>query len=144
MLEHIFRNITDIRVFDIFYVEYSDCELVDIDDIMKSLECPEVMHIQVEDSIKHLVEEKILEMEYVKLEGCSGCRTCTWTDKLHLPRVGEHKKHKPFDVRHDDFPYYRLADNEITKHLFLAVFNNCMSTCDDVQKELDKEELDKE
>ncbi len=140
MLEHIFRNITDIRVFDIFYVEYCDYELADIDDIMKSLEYPDVMRIQIEDSIDHLVKEKILEQIYVKLEGWGGCRTCTWTDKLHLPRVGEHKKHTPFEIRHDDFPQYRLLDNEITKHLSLAAFNSSMMQCNNVQKKLDKKE----
>ena len=132
MLENIFRNITDIRVFDIFYVEYSDCEPVDIDDIMKSLEYPYVMRIQVEDSVDHLVKEKILEQTYVKVEGHSGCRTCLYTDKLHLPRVGEHKKHVPFEINHDKFPHYRLLDNEITKHLFLAVFNSSLETANDI------------
>jgi len=33
MLEHIFRNINDIRVFDVFYCEYCDGEEVDINNI---------------------------------------------------------------------------------------------------------------
>jgi hypothetical protein len=140
MLEHIFSNITDIRVFDIFYVKYSDREPVDINDIMKSLEYPEAMYIQVENSIKHLVKEKILEQIYVKVEGWGGCRTCLYTDKLHLPRVGEHKKHVPFGIRHSNFPYYRLLDNEITKHLFLACFNSSLETANDIQKEIEKED----
>lgn len=136
MLEHIFRNITDIRVFDVFYVEYSDCEPVDIDDIMEVLEYPQVMYIQVEDSIKHLVEEKILEQIYIKVEGWCGCRTCSYTDKLHFPRVGNHKTHRPFKITHDDFPQYRLLDNEITKNLFLAAFNSSLEKCNDIQKEM--------
>ena len=42
MLEHIFRNINDIRVFDYFYIENFDGEEVDIDDIIKGLEYKEI------------------------------------------------------------------------------------------------------
>ncbi len=141
MLEHIFRNINDIRVFDIFYVEFCDGEEVDIDQILKSLEYTEIEHIQIEDSVEHLVTCKILEKVYNKLEGWNGCKTCLYTDKLKLPRIGEHKKHQPFEKIEDEFPYYRIAINELTYYLYKAMFEYLMMYGEDVQK--DKNEGEK-
>ena len=140
MLEHIFRNINDIRVFDVFYVEYCDGEEVDIHDILESLEYKECEYIQIEDSVNHLVECKILEKVYNKVEGCSGCKTCSYLDKLKLPRIGEHKKHQPFETRHDEFPFYRIACNDLTNYLYKAVFEYLKMYSEDVQKEIEKEE----
>jgi len=139
MLEHIFRNINDIRVFDVFYCEYCEGEEVDIDDILKSLEYKECEYIQIEDSIKHLTECKILEKVYNKLEGWTGCRTCLYTDKFKLPRIGEHKKHQPFKKTEDEFPYYRIACNSITKYLYRAMFEYLKMYGEDVQKEIENE-----
>ena len=41
MLEHIFRNINDIRIFDVMTEFISDDCTVDIDEIMDMLEYPE-------------------------------------------------------------------------------------------------------
>jgi len=137
MLEHIFRNINDIRVFDVFYCEYCDGEEVDISDILESLEYKECEYIQIEDSIKHLTKCKILEKVYNKLEGWSGCRTCSYTDKLKLPRIGEHKRHQPFEKIEDDFPYYRIACNNLTVYLYKAMFEYLKMDSEDVQNEIE-------
>lgn len=143
MLEHIFRNINDIRVFDAFYCEYCDGEEVDIDIILKSLEYSEIEHIQIEDSVEHLTNCKILEKVYNKIEGWSGCRTCLYTDKLKLPRIGEHKKHQPYEKIEDDFPYYRIACNDLTNYLYKAVFEYLKIYSDDLQKEIETKEDNK-
>ncbi len=143
MLEHIFRNINDIRVFDVFYVEYYDNEEVDIDDILKSLEYTEIEHIQIEDSIEHLTKCKILEKVYNKLEGYSGCKTCLYTDKFKLPRVGEHKKHQPFNKIESDFPYYRIACNDLTNYLCKAMFEYSKMYGEDVQNEIENKGVTK-
>ena len=140
MLEHIFRNINDIRVFDIFYVEYCMGEEVDINNILDSLEYKECEYIQIEDSVEHLTKCKILEKVYNKLEGYYGCRTCSYTDKLKLPRIGEHKRHKPFEKIETDFPYYRIACNNLTVYLYKAMFEYLKMYGEDVQNEIEKEE----
>ncbi len=140
MLEHIFRNLNDIRVFDVFYLEYCDGEEVDVDDILESLEYKYCEHIQIEDSVEHLVECHILEKVYNKIEGWGGCKTCSYTDKLKLPRIGEHKKHQPFAISHDEFPFYRIACNDLTNYLYKAVFEYLKMYGEDVQKEIEKEE----
>ena len=138
MLEHIFRNLNDIRVFDVFYVEYCDGEEVDIDSILKSLEYPQCEFIQIEDSVEHLVKQHILEKVYNKVEGYSGCKTCSYLDKFKLPRIGEHKSHKPFETRHDEFPFYRIACNDLTNYLYKAMFEYLEMYGEDVQKEIEK------
>jgi len=137
MLEHIFRNINDIRVFDLFYVENCNGEESDIDDILEGLELTEIEHIQIEDSVEHLVKCKILEIVYKKLEGCSGCRTCLWLDKHKLPRIGEHKSHKPFEKIESDFPYYRISCNDLTNYLFRAMFEHLKMYGEDVQEKIE-------
>jgi len=134
MLEHIFRNINDIRVFDLFYVENCNGEESDIDDILEGLELTEIEHIQIEDSVEHLVKCKILEIVYKKLEGYSGCRTCSWLDKHKLPRIGEHKRHQPFEKIESDFPYYKIACNDLTNYLFRAMFEYLKMYGEDVQE----------
>lgn len=138
MLEHIFRNLTDIRVFDVFYVEYSDREEVDIDEIIICLEYPDCERIQIEDSVEHLVKQHILEKVYNKIEGYSGCRTCSYTDKLKLPRLGEHKTHKPYETSESEFPFYRIAINNLTTYLWKALFEHMKLQCDDVKNETNK------
>jgi len=122
MLEHIFRNINDIRVFDVFYCEYCDGEEVDIDEILKSLGYPYSKYIQIEDSVEHLVRQHILEEVYVKAGSWGGCRTCSWLDKLKLPRIGEHKGHKPFETLEIEIINYRIACNNLTVYLYKAMF----------------------
>jgi len=140
MLEHLFRNLTDIRVFDVFYCEYCDGQEIDIDGIIEVLECSDREYIQIEDSVEHLTECKILEKVYVDLEGCNGCRTCSWLDKMRLPRIGEHKTHKPYEIFKSPFPYYRIAVNDLTNHLWQALFESSRLYGEEVQKEIEKEE----
>ncbi len=122
MLEHIFRNLTDIRVFDVFYVEYCYGEEVDMNQILESLEYKQCEYIQIEDSVEHLVRQHILEEVYVKAESWGGCRTCSWLDKLKLPRIGEHKRHHPFETSEMEIINYRIAINNLTTYLYKALF----------------------
>lgn len=135
MLEHIFRNLNDIRVFDVFYVEYCDGEEVDIGTILDDLDYPDREYIQIEDSVEHLVKQHILEKVYNKLEGYSGCKTCSYTDKFKLPRIGEHKTHKPYEKVETEFPYYRIAINNLTNSLFKSLFEYMHLQCNDIEKE---------
>jgi len=48
MLEHIFRNINDIRVFDVFYCDHCDGEEVAIDDILESLEYKQSEYLKMD------------------------------------------------------------------------------------------------
>ena len=137
MLEHIFRNINDIRVFDVFYVEYCDGKEVDVDDILDSLEYKYCEWIQIEDSVEHLTKCKILEKVYNKVEGQTGCKTCSFTDKLKFPRTGKHKCHKPFQKTEDEFPFYRIACNDLTNYLYKAMFEYIKMYSEDVQKEIE-------
>lgn len=135
MLEHIFRNINDIRVFDAFYVEYCDGEEVDIDNILQSLEYKESERIQIEDSVEHLVNSKILEKVNTKVEGWSGCRTCLWMDKFRIPRIGDHKNHKSFENHESIFPKYRIAINDINNYLYKALFEYMKMYSEEIEKE---------
>ena len=139
MLEHIFRNMTDIRVFDVFYGELFDGEEVDIDDILKRLEYPYCAHIQIEDSVEHLVKQHILDEVYIIVDGYGGCRTCSYTDKLKLPRIGKHKNHVPYETCKTQFPFYRIAVNDVTNYLWQALFESTRLYAKEVQKEIEKE-----
>lgn len=59
-LEHIFRNIWDIRIFDTIAFSNSPQTALDIYEIKELLGAPEYESIQIEDSIVHLVREQIL------------------------------------------------------------------------------------
>ena len=84
MLEHIFRNIDDIRIFDIM-AEFvsSECTL-DRDEIMDMLEYPEYKRVQVEDSLDYLVRQHILSIVQKKEEGKTGCNICKYLDKFKI------------------------------------------------------------
>ena len=128
MLEHIFRNINDIRVFDIM-TEFmsSDCTM-DIDEIMDMLEYPEYKRIQVEDSVDHLVRENILSTVQKKVEGKTGCNICKYLDKFKIPRMGEHKTHIPEQTNIGFVDEYYMKDNPITRSLRSAVFAHVFSS----------------
>lgn len=139
MLEHIFRNINDIRVFDLMtdfpeedIKEGSDEEfhlgIVDTSDIMNMLDYPEYKRIEVIDSINHLVREEILGVKQIKIEGKTGCEVCKWTDKFKIPRVGGHKSHKPEEVNIGDIDNYFMKYNDITRLLRSAVFQHITLT----------------
>lgn len=129
MLEHIFRNLTDIRVFDIFYVEcvFLDDSL-DIDQVLDYLDYPQREYIQVEDSINHLVRQKILKVVSKKAITSSGCKTCTLLDTIGFPRFGDHKNHVPYEEKEIDVPSYANAENKTTKYLFKALSWNVFET----------------
>lgn len=124
MLEHIFRNINDIRVFDVMtdFVS-SDCTM-DIDEIMDILEYPEYKRIEVEDSVDHLVRQHILSTVQKKEEGKTGCNICKYLDKFNIPRMGEHKTHVPEQTSIGFVNEYYMKDNPITQSLRSAVFAN--------------------
>jgi len=138
MIEHVFRNLTDIRVFDVFYCEYCDGEEVDVNEILEILEYPRCEYIQIKDSVEHLVKQHILEKVYNKIEGYCGCRTCLYTDKLKLPRLGEHKSHTPYEKVETEFPCYRIAINDVTNYIWKALFEHMRLECNGVEKENNK------
>lgn len=60
-LEHMFRNINDIRIFDELSSDMIDKEhALDIDEIMNLLELPQREEIQIRDSIEHLLRQEII------------------------------------------------------------------------------------
>lgn len=135
MLEHIFRNINDIRIFDTMtdFPEEDVTEdpadgfhigTVDTNEIMSLLDYPEYKRIEVEDSIDHLVREEILGIKKIRIEGKTGCKVCKWTDKFKIPRIGEHKSHKPEYVDVGEIDNYFMKDNDITQLLRTAVFHH--------------------
>lgn len=140
MLEHIFRNIGDIRIFDMM-VDFPETEnmeegdVVDIDEIMDILEYSEYKRMETADSIKHLVDSEILGIKMIKIEGVTGCKTCKLTDKFGIPRIGKHKSHKPEEVQIGEIDNYYMKDNEVTQLLRAATFKH-------ITIMLEKEELE--
>lgn len=122
MLEHIFRNINDIRVFDVMTEFVSNDCTIDIDEIMDMLEYPEYKRIQVEDSIDHLVRQHILNIVQKKVEGKTGCNVCKYLNKFKIPRMGEHNTHVPEQTSIGFVNQYYMNDNPITQALRGAVF----------------------
>lgn len=139
MLEHIFRNMNDIRVFDLM-TEFPEKDIpeqettedhlnlgvVDIDDIMEMLDYGEYKRIEIEDSIDHLVRSQILGIKKIKVEGKSGCKVCKWTDKLKIPRIGDHKSHKPEEISIGEINNFYMKDSNITQLLRAAAFQHVM------------------
>lgn len=121
MLEHIFRNIDDIRIFDVMTDFVSrDCTL-DRDEIMDILEYPEYKRIQVEDSIDYLVRQHILGILQKEEEVKTGCNICKHLDKLNIPRMGGHKTHMPEQTSIGFINEYYMEDNTITQSLINAI-----------------------
>ncbi len=152
MIEHIFRNINDIRIFDLIceYLYYEeeikeltdDKGTLDIDDIMDLLEYGEYKRIEVEDSVEHFVRNKILGLKKIKMKGHTGCKICSWTDKLKLPRIGEHKTHSEYKEQTRFANNYYMIRNDITEMLIGASFSHVFLTCEQESstKEEEKEE----
>ena len=68
-MEHIFRNINDTRVFDLFAeMGFGKDDCIDIYDVIELLECGEIERIQIEDSIEHLIKERVLSVELINEE----------------------------------------------------------------------------
>lgn len=124
MLEHIFRNINDIRVFDLMtdFVS-SDCTM-DIDEIMDILEYPEYKRIEIEDSVDYLVRQHILGTVQKKEEGKTGCKICKYLDRFKIPRMGEHKTHMPEQTNIGFIDEYYMKDNPITQSLISAIYSH--------------------
>ena len=155
MLEHIFRNISDIRIFDImveFVIdedkekkevsEISDIiemDIIDFDGIMDMCDYPDYKSIEVEDSLDHLVRQKILGIKKVKSEGKTGCKICKYAEKLKIPRMGEHKHHLPEEVVMGYIDNYYMKMNEITNGLRSAAFAHIFITLEDQIKEEENE-----
>ena len=136
MLEHIFRNINDIRVIDLFYVEHFDFTEIEIDDIIKSLEYKECERIQIEDTVDHLVKQNILEKTYKIKEGYTCCKLCKFLDSYKLPRLKNHKDHKQYETLKTEFPYYKIANNNITKNLFEFLFEHMIYENQETTKDI--------
>lgn len=153
MLEHIFRNISDIRVFDAM-VEFilgeedekkdfeelskqSEINIIDFDNLMDMLEYPEYKRIELEDSLDHLIRQKILGIKKEKMEGTSGCKVCKYADRLKIPRMGEHKKHISEQVSIGYCDNYYMKINEITNGLRSAAFAHIFLTLEDEIGQID-------
>lgn len=147
MMEHIFRNINDIRVFDILAEFVADDgkvgekDAVDIDEIMDLLEYSEYKRVEVEDSVEHLLRNDILGIKKIEIEGRTGCKICRWTDKLGMPRMGEHVAHKPEQVNLGEINNYYMRNSQVTGFLRSAVFGHVFMMAEKEEKE---EELQKE
>lgn len=147
MLEHIFRNIDDIRIFDVmveFVLEEDEAKadinkvldsvsmnIIDTDGIMDMLDYNEYKRAGVEDSLGHLVRQKILGIKKVKMEGTTGCKICKYTDKFSVPRIGEHKEHTAEEVSIGYIDNYYMKMNEITNGLRSAAFAHVFLTLQD-------------
>ncbi len=139
-LEHIFRNINDIRVFDLmseWIVGYDEVNTVEIDTIMDLLEYPEYKRLEVEDTVGHFVKNSILAVKKIEVDSWTGCKTCNWTDTLGFPRVGKHKQHKPYETSKVYINAYYMLQNDITKFLISAVFAHVFTVDGDEEDETD-------
>ena len=123
MLEHIFRNINDIRVFDLMNDFDENCDIT-FDDVLELLEYTETERIQIEDSIEHLIKEQLLGTKQAEVETMTGCRICKLTDKLKIPRLGSHKNHVPLKKEMGYEDAYYIKDNDMTRALRGAVFEH--------------------
>lgn len=136
-LEHILRNLNDIRVFDLF----SSCQLdkknpVDIDEILEMLEYPYREYIQIEDSVNHLVEEELLAKSYNEIETTTGCLKCSCCDKSGLSRLPGHETHKPEIRSIEKIPCYYLNGNSKTGcYLVSAVMASSFRVAEQIEKE---------
>ncbi len=147
MLEHIFRNIDDIRIFDTMTefvigeekqknidkipLESIKSDVIDIDDIMEMLDYGEYKRASVEDSIDHLIRQKILGVVKIKTEGKTGCKICKYLDKMNIPRFGEHKTHVAEYISIGYLESYYMLSNEITNGLISAVFAHVFLTVEE-------------
>ena len=148
MLEHIFRNINDIRIFDVMIdfvldeeqekkefdelLNLPDCEMINFNDIMEMLDYKEYQRIETKDSLDHLIRCNIIGIKKEECEGTTGCKICKDTDKDKLPRMEDHESHHPEETSIDYDNNYFMKANDITKGLRFAV-------CDIVTSSLEKE-----
>ena len=135
-MEHIFRNLNDIRVFDLFdEMMISKDESIDIHRVIELLECGEIERIQIEDSVDHLVREQILSIELVDEEWTSGCKDCWETDRLNLPRHSGHETHVPMKIGTSKIEHYYLSDNKMVMCLTVAVMESSFLKADKIRED---------
>lgn len=127
MLEHIFRNINDIRVFDLM-VEFDKDDEITVNDMLELLDYREADRIQIEDSVQHLIKEQILDIKQKEVEAVTGCRICKLIDKLKLPRIKSHKAHVPERTEICNIDTYFIKDNDMTRALKTAAFTHITLT----------------
>lgn len=119
-LEHIFRNLNDIRVFDMM-TDFNDIDYpVSIDDILEILSYPQREIIQIEDSVRHLISQQILKIVLVPEETTTGCKDC----KSGIPRKKGHEFHKIYEIKTVNDVKYYMDNNNCTRFLVSAVMQN--------------------
>lgn len=129
MLEHIFRNLNDIRVFDALDSSnpFAPESAMDIDEILYTLELPWREAIQIEDSLEHLCREKIAMRVIAKEEVYTGCEDCREFELFGIPRPSDHISHVArYTIEVEDIQY-QLLDNIVVMYLRLAVFEHIYS-----------------
>ena len=132
-MEHIFRNLNDIRVFDIM-TDMEEDNPLDTHDILELLDYPERENIQIQDSIDHLVREQILSIKLVPEETSTGCEIC----KEGVPRLEGHESHKPLKTEMVEMEKYYFAKNDLTNLLVSTVFQSSRFTAEKILKEMDE------
>ncbi len=136
-MEHIFRNLNDIRVFDIMIdMVKGECDPLDTHEILDLLDYPDREHIQIQDSIDHLVRERILSIKLVPEETYTGCEEC----KVGKPRLKGHEFHKPQEMEIVNMEKYYFAKNELTDLLVGAVFQSSCFKAEEILEERKKRE----
>ena len=134
-MEHIFRNLNDIRVFDLFSdMGYGENYSINIHEVIELLECGEIERIQIEDSVDHLVREQILSIELIDQEWTTGCKDCCETDRLNLPRHSGHETHKPIETGTSKIEHYYLSDNKMVICLTVAVMESSFLKADKIME----------
>ena len=135
-LEHIFRNLNDIRIFDLFAeMGYNKDEAIDIHEVIGLLKCGETERIQIEDSVDHLVREQILSIELVDEEWTSGCKLCTYLDAMGLGRPLGHETHIPYQIGTSKVEHYYLSDNKMVICLTVAVMESSFLKADKIMED---------
>lgn len=134
-MEHIFRNLNDIRVFDAMG-EFTEDSPVDTHDILDMLDYPDRENIQIQDSIDHLIRIGILAIKLVPEEITSGCAECRITDDAADLRLRGHESHKPEVIEIVQMEKYYFVKNELTDLLVAAVFRHSMDEAEKIMKEI--------
>jgi hypothetical protein len=135
-MEHIFRNLNDIRIFDLFSeMGFNKDKAIDIHEIIDLLECGEIERIQIEDSVDHLVREQILSIELVDEEWTTGCDICAFADKAGTPRWLGHESHIAEKTGTSKIEHYYLLLNNITRGLIMAVTESSFSKADKIMED---------
>ena len=132
-MEHIFRNLNDIRVFDIM-VDMEEDNPLDIYEILELLDYPQRENIQIQDSIDHLVQEQILSIKLIPEETYTGCEIC----KEGEPRLKGHEPHKPLKMEIVKMEKYYFTKNDLTGLLVSAVFQSSCFTAEKILKEIEE------